>query len=394
MKNQESVIKLLFFLAYASAAAWLSYFYVYLKDGAGLTGIEIGIIAAFQQFNNIFVLPVWGILADKYSRKRVLLISLGITVLLLPFFMLLKGALALILFVVLVTLFYNPMASLLDTIALDYEEQTEGKVSYGELRLWGSVGWGASSFLTGFFINQSNLQLIFPVASALFLVTCIVLFAFFRPLKIKRNLEQMQKGFIWHVLRNERLLLLFLLLVLCFSIFSAPINLMINVYFMDIGASNKLLGMAFLVQGSSELVFFFFGKRLVDRYGATKIFLWAMLGTAIRMSFYGINASPAVAVAISAMHGISIGLFFVSAASFVHRIVPPAQRSTGQSLFYTFYSVGLAFGNLFTGALYDYFPMRVVMAVNAAGIFILIISLLLTRKYFEPFFNRRIETDK
>ena len=58
LRLQAIIIKLLFFLSYAAAAAWLSYFFVYLKDGVGLTGFEIGIIAGLQQFNNIFVLPV------------------------------------------------------------------------------------------------------------------------------------------------------------------------------------------------------------------------------------------------------------------------------------------------------------------------------------------------
>ncbi|MFA9388478.1 MAG: MFS transporter [Prolixibacteraceae bacterium] len=387
-KYQKTIIKLLFFLAYASGAVWLSYFYVYLKDGAGLTGIEIGIIAGFQQFNNIFVLPVWGMLADKYGRKRMLLYSIGLTMLLLPFFVILKGALLFILFMFVLTLVYNPLASLIDTIGLDYEAQSEGKTSYGEIRLWASVGWGLSSFLTGTFIHEGNLYLIFPVASLLFLLTWIILFTMYKPLKVKVNLNKMQRGIIWYTLRNERVLFLFLLLVFFYSIFSAPIYLMINVYFLDIGAANQLIGLAFLVQGLSELPFFFFGKRLVEKYGSKNVFLFAMAGTAIRMFAYGLNSSPAVAVGIGAMHGISIGLFFVSVISFVHKIIPAEMRSTGQSLFYTFYAVGVAFGNLLTGVLYDYFPMRTVMTLNASAIVLLVLMVFVTKKYFSSVLKR------
>ncbi|MCK9207905.1 MAG: MFS transporter, partial [Salinivirgaceae bacterium] len=125
----------MFLFSYMAAAAWLSYFYVYLKEVPQLSIFEIGVIAGFQQFNNIFVVPAWGLLADKFGRKRMLLLSMGITTLLIPGFLLWDGFLGLTLFMIAVTLFYNPMVSLFDTVALDYEEQSKGETSYGEIRL-------------------------------------------------------------------------------------------------------------------------------------------------------------------------------------------------------------------------------------------------------------------
>ncbi len=384
-EHQVTIIKILFFLGYAAGAAWLTYFYVYLKDGAGLSGFEIGIIASLQQFNNIFVLPVWGILADRYGRKKMLIFSIGASILLLPLFIFLKGAAALTLFVILVTFAYNPIASLIDTIALDYEAQSRGKASYGEFRLWASLGWGASSMLTGIFISSDNLYLIFPIASGMFLITWILLVTIYKPLIVKDNLSNLRRGVIWDLLKSERVLLAFFLLVFFYSIFSAPIYLMINVYYLDIGASNNIIGLAFLIQGLCELPFFFYGKRIVDRFGAKNVFLFTMIATAIRMFLYGINHSPQVALAIGTIQGISIGLFFVSVVSIVHRIIPPNLRSTGQSLFYTFYAVGVAFGNIATGVLFDYFSMNTTMLLNAFGIIVLVLLVLLTRKSFTKF---------
>lgn len=379
---QKSIIKALFFLAYASAAVWLSFFYVYLKDGAGLTGLEVGIIAGFQQFNNLFVLPVWGALADRYGRKRMLLISMGATLLMLPFFIFLQGAVALTVFMIMVTLVYNPVVSLVDTIALDYQEQSGGKTSYGEIRLWASLGWGTASFVAGMLIHKENLHLIFPVASAMFLFTWFLLFFFYRPLQVHHHLETLQRGNFLRLLKAEKVLLAFYALVLMYSIFSAPIYLILNVYFLDIGASNSLIGLAFLVQSLFEIPFFFFGKRIVDRYGPKQVFLFAMLATAFRMLAYGLTGNPMVAIAIGAVHGISIGLFFVSVVSFVHRIVPAHYRTSGQAYFYTFYAVGVAIGNLLTGLLMDHFSMRMTMIWNAAGIFLLVSLVLLTRRLF------------
>ncbi|MFA6400574.1 MAG: MFS transporter [Salinivirgaceae bacterium] len=371
INKQQVTIKILFFLSFAAFASWLSYFYVYLKEVPHLSSLEIGIIAGFQQFNNIFVVPAWGLMADKFGRKKMLLIAMGASTLLIPGFLLCHGFLSITLFMIALTLVYNPMISLLDTIALDYEEQSKGAASYGEMRLWASLGWGSSSLLTGLFINTSHLPYIFPIASTLFLLVWLLLFFVYKPLTTETHLISLKPGVIGDLLKSERKLMLFFLLVFAYSLFSAPIYLIINVYYHELGASNSIIGLAFAVQAMSELPFFFYGKRLVTRFGAKKVFLFTMIATSVRMFLYGINHNPELAVGIGIMHGISIGLFFVSMIAFVHNIVPAHMRSTGQSLIYSFYAGGVAFGNILTGVLDDFISIRITMLVFASAVFLL-----------------------
>jgi len=145
------------------------------------------------------------------------------------------------------------------------------------------------------------------------------------------------------------------------------------VYYHEIGAPNSIIGLAFAVQAISELPFFFFGKKLVNKFGTARVFQFTMLATALRMMAYGLNQTPEIAVGIGVMHGISIGLFFVSIVAFVHNIVPPHLRSTGQSLIHTFYAGGVAFGNILTGILDDFISVRTTMLVNSGMITLLIL---------------------
>lgn len=375
--HQGLIIKIIFFLAYASSAAWMTYFYVFLKEDPGLSGFEIGIIAGFQQFNNIFVLPVWGIWADRYGRKRMLLFSLGGVVLLLPGFLFLQGVAVISLLVILLTLFYNPLMPLVDTISLDYEEQTKGKATYGEIRMWGSIGWGVSSFLTGLWINSSELSLIFPLSTMLFFLTFLLILGSYKPLKSHKNISKLKRGVIWELLAEKRVLLSFLSILFVYSVFSAPLYLLINVYYNEIGASTSILGLAFMVQGASELPFFFFGKKIVRKFGAWNVFMFTLFVSALRMLAYGINNSPMIAVGLGLLNGVSIGLFFVSVTAFVHSLVPKNLRSTGQSLIYTFYAVGVALGNIFSGVLYDILSMKVAMIINGLVIILLFIGILI-----------------
>jgi PPP family 3-phenylpropionic acid transporter len=378
--KQEIVIKFLFLITYAALASWLSYFYIYLKEVPGLSSLQIGIVAGFQQFNTVFVVPVWGLLSDKFGRKRMLLSSVGLSILLIPGFLIWDGALGFTLYMVLLTLFYNPIISILDTIALDYEEQSNGKTSFGQIRLFASIGWATSSLLTGIFIDQDHLKYIFIIAPSLLLVMWSTLLLFYKPLKVTRNLNSLKPIVIKHLLKAERKLFWFLGLVFLYSLFSAPVYLIINVYYHEIGAPNSIIGLAFAVQAISELPFFFYGKKLVMRFGASRIFLFTMLATAIRMVAYGLNSRPEIAVGIGVIHGISIGLFFVSIVAFVHNIVPPHLRSTGQSLIHTFYAGGVAFGNILTGVLNDFISVRMTMLLNAGAIMLLIVVVLIINK--------------
>lgn len=366
----------MFFFSYMAAAAWLSYFYVYLKEVPQLSIFEIGIIAGFQQFNNIFVVPAWGLLADRFGRRRMLLFSIGITALLIPGFLLWHGFLGLTLFMIAVTLFYNPMVSLFDTVALDYEEQSKGETSYGEIRLWASIGWGSSSFLTGLLINKIGLSYIFPVAGLFFFLVWLLLLFFYKPLTTKTHLSTLRPTVIRDLLKSERKLLYFFMLIFSYSVFAAPIFLIINVYYHELGAPSSIIGLAFAVQAISEIPFFFYGKRLVARFGAKKIFLFTMIATAIRMLLYGFNSKPELAVFIGVIHGISIGLFFVSMVAFVHTIVPSQMRSTGQSLIYSFYAGGVALGNVMIGLFDEFISIKTTMLINGLVVLFLVLVVL------------------
>lgn len=69
-------IKLLYFLLYVGMAAWSTQFYAFLERERSLSGVQIGAIAAVQQINNLIILPFWGMISDRYGKRRVFLFYL------------------------------------------------------------------------------------------------------------------------------------------------------------------------------------------------------------------------------------------------------------------------------------------------------------------------------
>ena len=362
---QLSVIKSMYFLSYAAFASWLSFFYVYLKQVNGFSGAEVGIIAAKQQLNMLFVLPRWGLFADKFGRKPMLMLALSATIVMFGGFYLSGNFWYYIVFMILFTAFYNPLNSLLDSINLDYIA-LHPKHSYGEIRLWASIGWASGTSITGLFINADNVWLIFIISSGLLLVSLLITKFLYLPLNSTKAIASLKLDSIKELIVSDKRLTLFLAVLFFYGIFSSPTNVFINVYYNEIGGTYNHIGYAFAVQALSELPFFFFGAGIVNRFGAKRVFLFTVLVTSVRMFAYSQTNNPWLAIAIGASHGIGLGLFLVSVVAYLHRFIPDKLRSTGQSFVFAFYfGAGMSAGNLFSGWLDNLIRMQHTMLVQS-----------------------------
>jgi PPP family 3-phenylpropionic acid transporter len=366
------VIKLMYFLLYAGFASWMTYFFVYMKDDCHLGGVEIGTLAASQQLNNLVFLPLWGMIADRYGRRKIFLLTLGVSSILLLVFMI-QGSFWFYLVCVLVfSAIYNPVASLLDGIALELCAESGATVSYGNMRLWASLGWAMSAAITGWLVSPQWLFTIFPAASIILLVTWVTGLFFYKKKSVIARDTSVSVSALWHLVTHDSRLLLFFIFISMFYVLNAPIMMFINLYYKEIGGTNMHIGMAFAVQSVCELPFFFWGDRLVGRYGAKQLMLFSMVVAAVRMFLYGATSSPWVAIGIGGLHGITLGLFLVAVVAYAHSIIPPAQKSTGQSLLYTFLGLGACLGNLANGFFKDFLSLRAAMVINACLIVMLV----------------------
>jgi len=370
---QSVIIKIMFFLTAAAAASWLSYFNLFLKNFVGLSDSQIGVVIAIQQVNTLLILPVWGIIADRFGRKNILTLTVFLTIFMLWGFMFQKTFLAVLIFTYLFTLIYNPVSPLMDSISLDFVEQNK-KSSYGVLRLWASVGWAVSSAITGQFIHAGNSQYIFVIASTILAVNFFILKFLYKPLKVTRSLKSLKLHHIKDIfLSNKRLYTVFIIM-LFYGIFSSPIHFFINIYYLEIGAGFHHVGYAYLFQAMAEVPFFIFGKRIIDRFGARKLIVFTMIVTALRLLAYGFITNPWIAIIMGTTHGISLALFFLAFIAFVHQFTPAEYRATGQSLIYAFYfGGGLALGNIMTGLISEAIGMQKTMLVQGSFTIVLIV---------------------
>lgn len=371
--NQGIVLRTIFFVTSAGFASWSIFFNIYLKESIGFSTSEIGILSSILPFASLFILPVWGILADKYQRKSMFLLALYMSMFLINAILLFDNYYHFLFFLMVFGSFYSPLTPMLDTIALDFVEQNPSD-SYGEIRLWSSAGWAFSTIVVGYLLKGIDIKFVFPITSVLFLATGIFMYVLYKPLKITKSLETIIFSHLWQLIINSPRLLIFIAIIFIYGILTAPVMLFINLYYNELNAQSQQIGYAFAIQALFELPFFFYGKRIIARFGARKVMIFAMIITMLRMLLYGLISNPNIAIAVGVMHGVTIGLFLVSVIHQIHEFIPPQWRATGQSFIYIFYfGIGTALGYVLSGKLSDQYSVQTTMLIMAASALVLII---------------------
>lgn len=368
--SEANKLIILYFLVFSCTASWLPIFADYLKD-QGLTGIQIGTILSITPVMMFLVQPLYGILADRWGFKNSLLLSALFASLGFALYLLEGGFLFLFFVSIFMSLFYNALQPLLDSLSLDLG-QRDPKFSYGSLRIAGAMGWAFTGVFVGYFIDYLSTTVIFAF-SALSMALCFV-FSFFLANAHKGTASSAggSLGNLKDVFGNKPLLFL----LLCVSLVSAGATTIWNfysIYMKENGASATLVGYGLSFQGLCELPFFYFSARMIKRLGIKSTLILTIFATSLRMLLYGVVSNPYFAIGIELLQGLSWSLFWVVCVAYVDKLVREDRRATGQSLLYAaYFGVGAIVGNFWTGYLYEQ-NMRIaaIFLLNALGVAIL-----------------------
>ncbi len=356
LTSHKSCLKILYFMYCASLAAWQPLLAVYFNE-VGISGLRIGIIMSIAPIMVFLVQPMWGVVADRWGRRRTLLFTMFLASFAILGYVWNGGFWFFFLWTVVVAFATNPIGTLLDSTILDYVKEKQDS-SYGRFRMWGAIGWMVSAPIVGSIITGRSIRLIFPISMAVMLLGWLTGFLGRDKSTIKGAIEEASWANLSGVLRNWRLII-FLAIAFFNGVGTAPIWSFYGVYLKDIGASRQLMGFAFGLDAAIELPFYFFSNVFVKRFGARRVLTFSILMFAIRLFLYSFISTPLLAVSVELMHGLTFSLFVVSAVEYVNELVPPAWRATGQSLYAAAcFGAGTLAGNTFAGYLYDQMPLQ------------------------------------
>ncbi|MCL6431406.1 MAG: MFS transporter [Anaerolineae bacterium] len=372
-----TVLRLLYFLFYGSMACWVPFFGVYLQQ-VGLSGGQIGLIASLRQAAVLVSQPIWGAVADVRGRRELLLSTMLLAVLILPGYIWPGGFSFLLIWTLLFGLLTNPVGALIDSLVLDHLQERPD-TAFGKVRVFGAIGWATASLLAGRALSGRDLRLGFALAASFMLAGWLV--ARWNTLPTRRATAL---GGTWHgastVLADRRLLTLLALIVVA-QLGMVSIITFYPVYLAGLGAPAQLLGLAFTLQGFSEMPLYLGAAGIIRRLSATRAVALSFFVAAARVFLYSVIHVPGLAVAVEAVHGLCYALFLVAAVDYVNSIVPAQWRATGQTLLgAAYFGAGGILGNAFAGHLYDRLGVQGMFRVNAAVVLAAaILALLLLR---------------
>jgi len=356
-------IRLYYLLTQAAFGLYLPFINVYFKQERGLSGREMGALAAVAPLMALLVAPVWGAAADsRGSRLRVLRWALAGTA---------GGALLLglpdlfwplLLTMGLFTLFQVAIIPLGDGVIT--AAAAGQNVSYGSLRLWGSIGFALGGVLFGQLGRWLGLRAMFPAYTLLML---LALPAVWRMVPHEPPPPAGERGQMLALLRDRPLALFLVVAGLAATGITAGYTFL-HVFLGTLGASTGLMGVVSAVGALAEAPLMLWSGRLIKKWGARPVFAAGMGLFAISWGLYAVLQSPELALLIQVLNGAAMGLLWPAGVTFVAGRTPEGRTATAQSLLgAVMYGVAPLIATQLAGGLFDVSGVRAVMGM-AAGI--------------------------
>jgi PPP family 3-phenylpropionic acid transporter len=311
--------------------AQMPFFNVYFAH-LGLSGFEIGILSAAFPLMALFVGPALSLLADRRRwQKRILLISIGSTGVLLILFIFPRTFAPLLVLVLLRALMFSPMMSIADGMVARMASRHH--IDYGKLRLWGSLSFALAALICGALWERWGFEAMFIVTSIL---TLPVLWAATgleesTPANRPATSAPTTTSALRDVRRDQGLVAL-LVAVSLVGIAEGMYGAFSGVYMDYLGGGQFLVGALFGLSALAEPPVMHYSGAIFRKLGKPVSILLAYGLVGIALLGYGLVRQPWLVLVFAMLKGTGFALYFVGNVSLIDERAPESWTSTLQSL--------------------------------------------------------------
>lgn len=351
-RHDLTVTRLLYFFFFAGFGLYTAYANLYFR-ASGFSGAQIGWLSSIVMLVGMLSSPLWGYINDRTSRPRLTLsaASLGAAISVVVLGKTESFSLTLVAGAVF-GFFYSTLMPFIDQSNLRLlGEAHEG---YARQRIWGTVGFIISAFVSGVVLERIGMQWVFPLIAVDFII--VLLFAQFLPVQLP-PITGGPRSTAMHnspsVFFRNPVWVLFMLGVFVLTLATAGMNNFIGIHLRDLGGSEELVGIIFSLGAISELPVMFFSPFLLRKMGIRSMIILAVIANVLRLMLYMVMPSAVWAVPISLLNALTFGVFWVAAVVYVNRLSPHGLGYTGQSLLTSAMSLASVVGASASGWIYD-----------------------------------------
>ncbi len=348
-----SVVRLAVFyvLFFMSIGVTLPFLPQYLHS-LGLSASEVGLVNGVSPALAMLVPPLWGQLADRTGRPGLVILAINVGGLLgyvsLYFatgFAQVLGSMAL------AALFFSAMTPVLDTLALHHVREAGG--TYARVRGFGSMGFVVTSLSFGFLVDRIDRAVVGTAIGLMIASATWCAFTLARVPPVHHEGPRPTVAAALGLLRKKEIVL-FLCATGLHWLASAPYHGSLSLHLTALKHPPSVVSLTASMAVASEVIVLVIWQRIGGWLRPTSWLLVSFGVSALR--WWGIAAvdSAWALVALSALHGLTFGAFYVSAVQYMSDHVPDSLRATGQALFAaaTFGLAGVI-GFVASGRVYD-----------------------------------------
>ena len=337
------VLALTYWLYFGQLGVLVPYLGIFL-DGRGFSSAEIGELFAVITLARILGPGIWANVADKTGNALgVLRLGTFLTVLTFSSVFYFSGFWGLTLSFGLMIMFWTAVLPQLEVITM--QAVSKSKANYGQIRLWGSVGFICLTIAVGKALDVYSTDT--PVVVSIGVLACLFLITLFISAPGAASKAEAAPGHIWQYMR-QRPFAVFIFASVCLQISFGAYYGFFALYLRDLGYSGQQTGLFIALGVLAEVGIFLIAGRLIRTYGVWNLLFASIALTAIRWFALGVMAESATVIFISQLvHALSFGLTHAVSVHFIHQYLPSSFHSRGQAVY-----ISVAFG--FGGALGNY----------------------------------------
>lgn len=310
------------FAIYGVFTSYMSMFY----STKGIPMSQIGLLMAIGPLASLVIQPFLGALTDKASNKILILRILTAGAVIAVFFYFIpKGFAGFAVASFLFMAFHTSILPLSDAYTVNY--LTVNGQKFSMVRMCGSFAFSVTAMLSGYFLNNANLWLIFPFTAALY--TLAFLNAGTLPkMPMSRSKEHTP---FREVLKDRKLLL-----ILVFAFF-LQLSMFFNasflgVYLKDLDFPDKTRGLAFSLVAFSEIPVLLVIERVMRRHRLFSILIFAGFLMVGRSFVYALLPTPGFIILSQSLSGLTYMSVTYCAITYINDKMPMEYKATGQSL--------------------------------------------------------------
>jgi len=358
--------------AFLAVGIQMPYWPVWLAS-RGFDANEIALLLATGLWVKVTTNPLAGIVADRSGRRRPLMI--GLCVAALAGFLLLipaHGFMPIFALGLATSACMSALAPLGDNLAVA-ASMRQG-LSYGRMRLWGSVSFIAASLGSGASLGFGTADMVLYLLIAAIGLATIATAGLpadgAPPIHAKRS--------DWRILVADRRQLWFIAAAMPIQASHSVYYAFGTLHWLELGHSSAQISWLWAEGVIAEVALFFAGSAVLRRTGAANLLLLAGVAALVRWSVTAMAETLPALLLLQLLHGLTFGGSHLAAMHFIGKAIPSDLSATAQAM-YSAVVQGLGFGTamLLAGALYTrfgaaaYFAMGILGAAGAAAAFML-----------------------